>query len=133
MDDYDRGGHTKYSLLVHLIFVTKYRKPLFRGKMDDDVKQYLFEAAQTVGVRIVKMETDRDHVHILLRYRPDMSISHIAGQLKQRSTHELWRAHARTLQRSYWKRQALWSDGYFACSIGQVSQKIIEQYIQNQG
>jgi putative transposase len=32
-----------------------------------------------------------------------------------------------------WKRQILWSDGYFACSIGQVSQKTIEHYIQNQG
>lgn len=29
MDDYDRGGYTKYSLMVHIIFVTKYRKKIF--------------------------------------------------------------------------------------------------------
>lgn len=65
MDSYKRGGHSKYSLKVHIIFVTKYRKKLF---------------------------------------------------FKQ-----------------YWKHQILWSDGYFACSISQGSQEIIEKYIQNQG
>ena len=54
MDGYTRAGHAKYSLKVHLIFVTKYRK------------------------------------------------------------------------------QDLWSDGYFVCSIGQVSQTTVERYIQNQ-
>ena len=29
MDDYDRGGHSKYSMKVHIIFVTKYRKKIF--------------------------------------------------------------------------------------------------------
>lgn len=33
MDDYDRGGHTKYCMMVHIIFVTKY-SVLFYGQMD---------------------------------------------------------------------------------------------------
>ena len=33
----------------------------------------------------------------------------------------------------YWKEHTLWSDGYFAASIGQVSQATIEHYIENQG
>lgn len=33
----------------------------------------------------------------------------------------------------YNNNKALWSDGYFACSIGQVPKDIIEKYIQNQG
>lgn len=38
MDDYNRGGHSKYSLKVHIIFATKYRKKLFKsGKRADDV------------------------------------------------------------------------------------------------
>lgn len=47
MDDYNRGGHTKYSMKVHLIFVTKYRKKLFKSrKHAEDVKQFLYEAAR---------------------------------------------------------------------------------------
>lgn len=134
MDDYGRGGHTKYSLAVHMIFVTKYRKKLFFGsRTDNDAKQFLYDAANVIGVRIITMETDKDHVHMLIRYKPDMSISYIASQLKQRSTYSMWQYHSELLKRNYWKHQIFWSDGYFACSIGQVSQKTIEHYIQNQG
>lgn len=107
MDDYDRGGHTKYSLMVHLIFVTKYRKQLFYGKAADDVKQFLHDTANCIGVRIITMETDRDHVHMLLRYKPDMSISHIVSRLKQCSTHSMWKRHQVLLRRNYWKNKVL--------------------------
>ena len=133
MDDYDRGGHTKYSLMAHMIFVTKYRKQLFFGKVDDDAKQVLYDATNDIDTYIITMETDKDHVHMLLRYKPNMSVSYIASQLKQRGTYYMWKHHAEYLRQNYWKHRFLWSDGYFACSIGQVSQKTIEHYIQNQG
>lgn len=134
MDGYSRGGHSKYSMKVHIIFVKKYRKKLFAlGKYGDDVKQFLYDAAKKYGYTIIHMETDEDHVHILLEYSPKVSVSNIVKQLKQYSTYKLWMCHRKFLSKHYWKRQILWSDGYFVCSIGQVSQEIIERYIQNQG
>ncbi len=134
MDDYSRGGHSKYSLKVHIIFVTKYRKMLFKSdKRADDVKQFLYDAAKRHGYTIIQMETDKDHVHILLEYNPKVCISEVVKQLKQYSTYGMWKCHKEYLSKQYWKNQILWSDGYFACSIGQVSQAIIEKYIQNQG
>ena len=65
MDDYNRGGHSKYSMKVHLIFVTKYRKQIFKsGKRADDVKQFLYDAVKKYGYDTIQMETDKDHVHI---------------------------------------------------------------------
>lgn len=134
MDDYKCDGHSKYSLSVHLIFVTKYRKILFKDtKMKDDIKQYLFDASNKYRYMILEMETDKKHVHILLSYRPDVKVSTIVKELKQYSTYQMWLHRSDILQTVYWKKKALWSDGYFACSIGQVSQDIIEKYIQNQG
>lgn len=134
MDDYNRGGHSKYSMKVHLILVTKYRKKIFRSdKCTEDVKQFLYNATQKHGYEIIQMETDKDHVHILLGYSPKVSVSDIVKQLKQYSTYQMWNYHKEYLSKQYWKHKILWSDGYFACSIGQVSQKIIEKYIQNQG
>lgn len=93
MDGYRRGGHSKYSLKVHLIFVTKYRKKLFQsGRRADDVKQYLYDAAKKQGYTILQMETDKDHVYILLEYSPKVSVSEIVKQLKQDSTHQMWSA-----------------------------------------
>ena len=123
MDDYKRNGHAKFSMKVHLIFVTKYRKKIFKTiKYSDDIKQFLYDAAQKYGYPIIQMETDKDHVHILLDYGPEISVSKIVKQLKQHSTYKMWDFHNEYLSKYYWKSKILWSDGYFACSIGQVSQ-----------
>ena len=67
MDDYNRGGHSKYSMKVHLIFVTKYRKKIFKSdKRADDVKQFLHDVVKKQSYEIIQMETDKDHIHILL-------------------------------------------------------------------
>ena len=61
MGDYNRGGHSKYSLKVHLIFVTKYRKKIFKSdKRAEDVKQFLYDATKKYGYEIIQMETDKD-------------------------------------------------------------------------
>ena len=134
MDAYNRGGHSKYSLKVHLIFVTKYRKKIFKSdKRVKDVKQFLYDATRKYGYEIIQMETDEDHIHILLEYSPKVSVSDIVKQLKQYSTYQMWNYHEAYLSKQYWKHKILWSDGYFACSIDQVSQEIIEKYIQKQG
>lgn len=79
------------------------------------------------------METDGDHIHILLQYNPSDSITKIVGVLKSYNTYHIWRAHNTILSQHFWKGQMLWSDGYFACSIGNVSKETIEKYIENQG
>ena len=134
MDNYRRTSHAKYSLKIHLIFVTKYRKKLFKDKnLNRDVKQFLYDICNEKGFRILQMETDKDHIHILLEYKSKYSVSEIAKILKQYSTDKMWKAHELTLAKHYWKRRILWPEGYFACSIGQVSQSTIEEYIKNQG
>ena len=134
MDGYNRGGHTKYSMKVHIIFVINYRKKLFKtDEQIAEVKQFVHDGAKKYGYTIIQMETDKDHIHILLEYSPKVSVSDIVKQLKQYSTYQMWKFHKSYLTTQYWKRHILWSDGYFVCSIGQISQEIIEKYIQNQG
>ena len=102
MDDCKRGGHSKYSLSVYLIFVTKYRKILFEDtKMKDDIKQYLFDASNKYGYTILEMEADKDHIHILLSYSPDVKVSTIVKELKQYSAYQMWLHHSGILQTVY--------------------------------
>ena len=134
MDVYNRGGHSKYSLKVHLIFVTKYRKKIFKSdKRVKDVRQFLYDATRKYGYEIIQMETDKDHIHILLEYSPKVSVSDIVKQLKQYSTYQMWNYHEEYLSKQYWKHKILWSDGYFACSVGNVSEEMLKRYIENQG
>jgi REP element-mobilizing transposase RayT len=39
---YNRHNRRKYSLKVHIVLVTKYRKQLLRGSITDDVKQKIY-------------------------------------------------------------------------------------------
>ena len=79
------------------------------------------------------METDKDHIHILIQYKPTDSITKIVSALKQFSTYYAWKENGAMLRKHYWKEHTLWSDGYFSASIGQVSQETIERYIAEQG
>jgi putative transposase len=132
-DGYQHRRHNKNLLMVHLIFVTKYRKQLFYDSFRNDIKQYMLEICKKYHWYIKSIETDLDHIHILLQYSPMDSITNIVSILKQRTTYLAWRNYSDCLKHYYWKRMILWSDGYFAASIGQVSQTTIEYYIENQG
>ena len=65
---YNRHNRRKYSLKVHIILVTKYRKQLLKGSIADDVKQKIFDIANTHGYEIIAMDTDKDHMHFLICY-----------------------------------------------------------------
>ena len=90
--DYVSENHSKYLLMVHLIFVVKYRRNLLI-KFGDEIKQIFYDIAKEKDILIVEMEVDK----------------------------------------LFWKEKTFWSDGYFSCSIGNVSKETIEKYIQNQG
>ena len=65
---YNRHNRRKYSLKVHIILVTKYRKQLLKGSIADDVKQKIFDIANTHGYEIIAMKTDKDHMLFLICY-----------------------------------------------------------------
>ena len=86
-DNYQHRRHNKNLLQVHLIFVTKYRKQLFFNSFKNDIKQNIFETSKNHHWYIKKMETDKDHIHILLQYNPTDNVTNIVRILKQCSTH----------------------------------------------
>ena len=74
-----------------------------------------------------------NRIHILLGYDTTDRACDIVKILKQETTHYLWQKYAGFLSSQYWKKKIFWSDGYFVCSIGEVSEKTIQRYIENQG
>ncbi|GBU06426.1 IS200/IS605 family transposase ISMac7 [Faecalimonas umbilicata] len=128
---YHRHNRRKYSLKVHIVLVTKYRKQLLKGSIADDVKQKIFDIANTRGYEIIAMETD--HMHFLISYDTTDRVCDIVKIVKQETTYYLWQKYGSFLSKQYWKKRIFWSDGYFACSIGEVSSATIQKYIESQG
>ena len=132
-DRYNRHNRQKYSLKVHIVIVTKYRKQLLKGSIADDVKQEILDIANTRGYEIIAIETDKDHIHFLLSYDTTDRVSDIVKIVKQETTYHLWQKYSSVLSKQYWKEKTFWSDGYFACSIGEVSSATMQKYIESQG
>ena len=130
---YNRHNRRKYSLKVHIVILTKYRKKLLKGSITDDVKQKIFDIANTRGYEIIAMEADKDHLHFLISYDTTDRVCDIVKIVKQETTYYLWQKYGSFLSKQYWKKRIFWSDGYFACSIGEVSSATIQKYIESQG
>ena len=122
---YNHHNRRKYSLKAHIVLVTKYRKQLLKGSIADDVKQKIFDIANTCGYEITAMETDKDHVHFLIDYDTTDRVCDIVKIVKQETTYYLWQKYGSFLAKQYWKKRIFRSDGYFACSIGEVSSATI--------
>ena len=130
---YNRHNRRKYSLKVHIVLVTKYRKQLLKGSIADDGKQKIFDIANTCSCEIIAIETDKDHIHFLISYDTTDRICDIVKIVKQGTTYYLWQKYGSFLSKQYWKKRIFWSDGYFACSIGEVSSATIQKYVESQG
>ena len=131
--NYISTNRSKHYLKCHHILVTKFRKNILVGQLNDDLKSIFISIANGSDFEIEVMETDVNHIHFLIRFIPRLSISQIVRKLKQESTRQLWLSHHSTLRKEYWYQKLLWSDGYFVCSIGEASTDTIREYILNQG
>jgi putative transposase len=80
--------------------------------------------------RLVEMDGEDDHVHLLVEYPPRVSVSGLVNSLKGVSS-RLLRRDGRDIAKRYWKG-ALWSPSYFSASCGGAPVAIVRQYIEQQ-
>lgn len=131
--EYHHSSHSKYLIKLHFVFAVKYRKRLLKGNIESDMKQIIFDISKQKGFVIDIMESDIDHIHILVDIPPKLSAFDVAHQLKQISTHRIYLKHKLFLKTQFWKENTFWSDGYFVCSTGDASTETIRKYIEEQG
>ena len=133
--EYHTKKRCKYMIKLHIVIVTKYRKHLLSGEINTDIKQIIYEISQMEDslFSIVTMETDKDHLHMLVDIDPSVSATSIVSRIKQMSTNRIWKQHEAELKRHYWGENTFWSDGYFVCSTGDANMETIKKYIEEQG
>ena len=128
---YRKTSHAVYDLKYHLVWITKYRKPVLRGQIGLRLRDLLRQTCETLDVYIEKGHVAVDHVHLLVSVPPMVSVSDLVQRLKGRSSRRMLDEFGE-LKRQFWG-QHLWARGYFAASTGNVTDEIIAQYIENQG
>lgn len=130
MRKYWTGAHTKHRLLVHLVFIPKYRRRLLIGKVAVRLRSLWYEAAEVNRWWVSEMNIQREHVHLLVQYRADESVAQVVQKLKGGSSLFLRREFPE-LEEWTWEG-GFWADGYFAESVGTSQEEMIRRYIREQ-
>ena len=133
LKEYISKNHSKFLIKYHIILVCKYRKQLLVGAVEYDMKKIMRHISEMSDFDIEVMETDKNHLHMMVRIEPKLSPLQIVRRLKQMSISAVWKKYGDFLRHNFYKEQTFWTDGYFVSSIGNVSQETIKKYIENQG
>ena len=130
MRRYKTGAHTKTDLKVHLIWIPKYRKRVLTGEVAIRVRDLLRQVAFEHELDIISGKVATDHVHMFISYRPTHNVSKVVQWLKGTSSRILLQEFPH-LRKKFWGRH-LWARGYLAVSSGNITDEMIQQYIDEQ-
>jgi REP-associated tyrosine transposase len=126
---YRKTAHSVYDLKYHVVWVTKYRKPVLRGEIAVRTRELIRQTCATLEVYILSGHVSNNHIHLLVSVPPQVAVSVLVQRLKGRSSRRLQEEFGE-LKRQYWGRH-MWARGYFAVSTGNVTDEIIQQYIES--
>lgn len=115
---------------VHLVFVAKYRRKVFDGDAIERLRAIFGKVCDDFDAKLVEIDGEHDHVHLLLEYPPKTAVSAMVNSLKGVSS-RLLRKERPDLAARYWKG-VLWSPSYFAASCGGAPISVVRQYIEQQ-
>jgi putative transposase len=92
-------------------------------------KKYILK---TRGGKLLQFNGEKDHVHLLVSYKPSISVSNLVANLKATSSKTMWHHHADYLNQIYWSKRVLWTGSYFVASCGGVTIEHLRKYVEQQ-
>ena len=120
-----------YDFHFHLVFVTKYRKPIFdTNEKQEELKRLMSSFAEKNGSTIESVEVIPDHVHLVLSFPPKFAPSSIVKSFKGAAAREWFKLHPEDKQKLY--KGHLWSPSFFMRTVGVVSRETVMEYVKNQ-
>ena len=126
--EYRRGSHTVYNLEYHFVWVTWYRYHVLTGDIKIRVRELIRQVCQQHDINILKGHVSKDHVHILVSSPPHLSVSQMMQKIKGRSSYKIQQEYPQ-LRKRYWG-QHIWARGYFAVTVGQMTDEMVRNYIE---
>ena len=128
---YTKTRTNLYRTTYHLVWVTKYRKVIFTTlNRREAMMEMLSLIAENNDITILESEVMEDHIHLVVSFPPNKSISTVMKALKGASAREWFQQFPET-KKELWKG-SLWSASYFVSTVGNVSREVVMQYVQDQ-
>jgi putative transposase len=126
-----RGRTIVYALQAHLVFTPKYRRGPFTDEILTRCEEVMRNVCADFETELVEFNGERDHVHLLVRYPPKVTLSKLVGSLKGVSARRLRQEYPDHI-RKYLSGEHFWSPSYFVASCGGPPLSIVNDYIEQQ-
>ena len=89
MAEYRHSAHAVFDLKYHVIWCTKYRYKILRGRVAERARDLIRQICQARDVVIVRGAVPPDHIHLLLSAQPVLSPAKMVQYIKGRSSRHL--------------------------------------------
>ena len=126
--EYKSNKNVVYSCKYHVVWCPKYRRKVLVNGVDERLKELIEEVCCENRIDVIEMEIMPDHVHLLMEVDPQFGLHKAVKLIKGRTSH--------VLREEYpWLRSrlpSLWTNSYFASTVGGAPLSVIKQYIENQ-
>ena len=114
-NDISSLAHSKWNCKYHIVFAPKYRRQEIYGKIKTDIGQILRKLCDVKKVEIIEANACPDHIHMLVKIPPNISVAQFMGYLKGKSTLMIFDRHA-NLKYKYGNRH-FWCRGYYVDTV----------------
>lgn len=136
MPGYQSISHAKFTIRYHFIFSTKFRVGAL-VEIEDELRDMVL-VINNSKYSVVECGVDKNHMHIIARAKPTITVGQIVADIKKKSTLWAWENHRGVMDKYFWEkgrtgRGVLWAHGYFCESVGNVSYNGVLDYVKNQG
>ena len=130
--EFRKRAHVVYYTAYHLVFVTKYRRKVLKHGLGNYCIAVIKQICENYpDLQLLEINTDEDHIHLLISIPPKWQISKAVNILKTNSSRAM-RNKFPTVRSVYGKSMMFWSDGYFVSTVG-INESMIKSYIEHQG
>jgi len=120
-----------YSIQYHIVWYVKYRHKILTEQIEERLVEILEQVAMCEDFEILEINTDKDHIHILVNCSPHHYIPEIIQKLKGISSRVLMTEYEEILKKELWGGH-LWNPSYFVATVSENTEEQIRQYIKNQ-
>ena len=110
--------------------ISYYRKHIFIGEIETDVRKYLLETLKSLDMVPLAIEVMPDHIHLLVDCKPQLRLSDAIKILKCNIARWLFLKHPE-IKEQLWGGH-LWNPFYFVATVSERTLEQVKHYIDNQ-
>ncbi|MCF4969891.1 IS200/IS605 family transposase [Nostoc sp. CMAA1605] len=128
---YSVGHRAVYSLNIHLVLVTKYRRKVINQIMLTRLQEIFENTCTKWRSKVTEFNGESDHVHLVISYPPDVEVSKLVNNLKTVSSRLIRKEFNEQVNRFY-NKPVFWTGAYFVASCGGVTLEQLKSYVEKQ-